>query len=138
MLGINISDVGWPSCGEIDIMEMIGGSSNGRDNCTHGTIHWNDNGKRSWGGDYTLDKGILHDEFRTYAIEWDENKIDWYLDDILFFSADISSEGMEAFHKHHFILLNVAVGGNWPGDPDLSTVWPQEMVVDYVRVYEHE
>jgi beta-glucanase (GH16 family) len=137
MLGINISQIGWPRCGEIDIMEMIGGGD-GRDNCTHGTLHWDDNGKRSSGSAYTIDEGILHDEFRVYAIEWDEDKIEWYLDDVLFHTVDITSPALEAFHKHHFIILNVAVGGNWPGDPDLSTVWPQEMVVDYVRVYERE
>ena len=86
----------------------------------------------------TLSDGILNDEFHIYAIEWVTEKIDWYLDDELFFTLDITPSSMSAFRAHHFIILNVAVGGNWPGNPDLSTVWPQEMVVDYVRVYEYE
>jgi beta-glucanase (GH16 family) len=137
MLGLNNSEVGWPACGEIDIMEMVGGGD-GRDNRTYGTLHWDDNGKRSSGGNLTLGSGILHDEFRVYAIEWDEEKIDWYLDDELFFSLDLTDPAMSAFQAHHFLILNVAVGGNWPGNPDLSTVWPQEMVAEYVRVYERE
>jgi beta-glucanase (GH16 family) len=137
MLGININEVGWPKCGEIDIMEMIGGG-NGRDNRSYGTLHWEDDGKKSSGGNTTLDSGILHDEFHVYAIEWNEEKMDWYLDDELFFTLDLTPPAMDAFHKHHFIILNVAVGGSWPGDPDLSTVWPQEMVAEYVRVYERE
>jgi beta-glucanase (GH16 family) len=137
MLGINISQIGWPACGEIDIMEMIGGGD-GRDNVTHGTLHWDDNGRKYRGGSTSCDEGILHDNFHVYAVEWDEEKIDWYFDDELYFTLDITDPAMSEFHEHFFIILNVAVGGNWPGDPDASTVWPQEMIVDYVRVYELE
>jgi beta-glucanase (GH16 family) len=137
MLGINISQIGWPACGEIDIMEMIGGGD-GRDNVTHGTLHWEDNGRKYLGGSTKLDEGILNDDFHIYAIEWDEEKIDWYFDDELYFTLNITDPAMSEFHAHFFIILNVAVGGNWPGDPDNSTMWPQEMVVDYVRVYERE
>ncbi len=138
MLGLNISEVGWPACGEIDIMEMIGGGD-GRDNVTHGTLHWQDNDNHASQGSSTeVSNGILADDFHVYAIEWDENKIDWYFDDFKFYSLDITSAGMSEFHQHFFIILNVAVGGNWPGNPDTTTIWPQEMVVDYVRVYEKE
>jgi beta-glucanase (GH16 family) len=137
MLGISISQVGWPACGEIDIMEMIGGGD-GRDNVTHGTLHWEDNGRKYLGGSTKCEEGILHDDFHIYAVEWDEEKIDWYFDDELFFTLDITDPVMSEFHEHFFIILNVAVGGNWPGNPDTSTTWPQEMVVDYVRVYERE
>lgn len=136
MLGINISDVGWPRCGEIDIMEMIGGE--GKDNVTHGTLHWYDDGHKYQGGNTQLSSGKLADDFHIYAVEWDENKIEWFFDDQKFYSMEITSETMSEFHQHFFIILNVAVGGNWPGNPDTSTSWPQEMQVDYVRVYEKE
>ncbi|MBN1302533.1 MAG: glycoside hydrolase family 16 protein [Melioribacteraceae bacterium] len=137
MLGTNITQVGWPSCGEIDIMEMIGGGD-GRDNVTHGTLHWEHNGHKYQGGSKKIESGKLADDFHVYAVEWDESKIDWYLDDELFYSMDITAVGMSEFHQPFFIILNVAVGGNWPGSPDASTVFPQEMIVDYVRVYEKE
>ena len=135
LLGINISDVGWPKCGEIDIMEMVGGGD-GKDNVTHGTLHWDDNGHRYQGGSKKLNSGILNDDFHEFTINWDSEKVEWLFDGIPFYSLNISSEAMSEFHQHFFIILNLAVGGNWPGDPTAETKFPQTMQVDYVRVYQ--
>jgi beta-glucanase (GH16 family) len=137
MLGININNVGWPACGEIDIMEMIGGGD-GRDNVTHGTLHWEHNGHQYSGGSKRLASGNLADNFHVFAIEWDQNVIDWYFDDELFYTQPIFSQDKTEFHQPFFIILNLAIGGNWPGNPNASTVFPQEMLVDYVRVYEKD
>lgn len=102
MLGENISSVSWPECGEIDIMEMIGGGD-GRDNTTHGTIHWGDNGDHaSYGKGTSINEGILADEFHVYTILWDENKIKWLFDDVEFNQVDISSASMSEFHQNFF------------------------------------
>jgi len=143
-LGANIDSVGWPTCGEIDIMENIGKASDqGTD---HGTIHGPQtpgvdyNYYAGVGGTYTLSDGAaLADDFHIFAVEWTTNQIKWFLDNQQFFTATPSSLPSGAtwvFTQPQFILLNVAVGGNWPGNPDGTTVFPQQMLVDYVRVYE--
>ena len=135
MLGKNINVVGWPASGEIDIMEMIGGQ--GRDNQTHGTIHWdNDGTKADYGKGYTLPQGIFADEFHVFTIIWDEQEITWYVDDQKFLTADITPSALSEFHQEFWLLFNVAVGGNWPGSPNATTQFPQRMVVDYVRVFQ--
>jgi beta-glucanase (GH16 family) len=134
MLGINIDQIGWPACGEIDIMEMIGGD--GGDNITHGTLHWDNNGHQFKGGSKKLTSGIFADDFHEFAIEWSDESVDWYLDGEKYFTLDITSDSMSEFHDHYFIILNLAIGGNWPGNPTTETVFPQEMIVDYVRVYQ--
>lgn len=138
MLGSNFNSVGWPFCGEIDIMEMIGGGSN--DSRTHGTIHWSDNSNQyaSFGGDRALSSGKLIDEFHVYTISWDASSITWYLDDVQYHTVDTSPSHMDEFRSNFFFIFNVAVGGNWPGNPDSSTQFPQKMVVDYVRVFQPE
>ena len=134
MLGSNFGSAGWPACGEIDIMEMIGGTNN--DNTTHSTIHWSNNDQHaSYGESYTLPSGILADDFHVYAVEWDETKIKGFIDGTQYFVADITPSQLSEFHGDFFIILNVAVGGNWPGAPNASTVFPQTMQVDYIRVY---
>ncbi len=131
MLGDNISSVGWPKCGEIDIMEMIGGQ--GRENTVHGSAHW--------GGDftntYTLNSGTFADSFHVYDITWTPTQIAWHIDGITYNVLNTSPSALEAFRKSFFIILNLAVGGSWPGNPDSSTVFPQQLVVDYVRVYKN-
>jgi beta-glucanase (GH16 family) len=136
MLGDDIEKKGWPKCGEIDIMENIGKEPA----MVHGTIH---------GPGYSGDKGIgapfelpagqrFADDFHVYAVEWEPKAIRFYVDDHLYTTrtpADLP-RGAKWVYKHpFFILLNVAVGGGWPGNPDSSAVFPQTMLVDYVRVY---
>lgn len=136
MLGNDITTAGWPACGEIDIMEMIGGS--GRENQVHGTLHWDLNGHVSAGGSYTLPSGTFGDEYHVFSIIWDENLIRWFVNDAQYFQIDITPSHMTEFHREFFLIFNVAVGGNWPGNPDDSTVLPQQMKVDYVRVFQKE
>ena len=134
MLGNDITSVGWPRCGEIDIMEMIGG--NGRENQVHGTLHWDINGHVQAGGSYTLPSGTFGDEYHVFTIIWDESMIRWFVNDIQFYQIDITPGHMTEFHQEHFFIFNVAVGGNWPGSPDATTVFPQQMKVDYIRVFQ--
>jgi hypothetical protein len=134
MLGNSISTVGWPSCGEIDIMEIKG--QNPAQN--FGTIHWADvNGNHaSFGGIYNSSTS-LSAGFHTYAISRTATSIKWYVDRIQYAEANISGgiNSTSEFQGPFFILLNVAVGGNFVGSPDGSTVFPQQMQVDWVRVW---
>jgi len=134
MLGSNHFQVGWPTCGEIDIMEMIGGG-NGRDNVLRGTAHWNQGGHVSYGQAYT-NESYLSEEYHVYSIIWDEQSIRWYFDDINFNTMDITPAELGAFHNNFFFIMNVAVGGEWPGNPDNTTLFPQWMIVDYIRVFQ--
>lgn len=139
MLGENIDEVSWPKCGEIDIMEMVGGSTEDRDRTIHGTVHWDNAGSyANYGGSTKLSTGIFNDEFHVFSIEWDPGKIVWLLDGEEYHVIDITPAGLEEFHKPMFFIFNVAVGGIWPGSPDGSTVFPQEMKVDYIRVFQEE
>jgi beta-glucanase (GH16 family) len=128
----------WPSSGEIDIMEYLGHETNK----TYGTCHYgNSPGDRgSQGSSTTLASGIFPDAFHTFSIEWEPGEIRWYLDGALFHSASSSHSDFQNYtwpfdQEFHFIL-NLAVGGNWPGAPNGSTVFPQTMEVDWVRVYQ--
>lgn len=134
MLGNNITSVGWPKCGEIDIMEMVGG--NGRENQTHGTVHWDNNGHVHAGGSYTLASGIFADAYHVFSIIWDATLIKFLVNDIQFYQINITPDHMTEFHHEFFFVFNVAVGGNWPGSPNATTVFPQQMKVDYVRVFQ--
>ncbi|MFA4923332.1 MAG: glycoside hydrolase family 16 protein, partial [Ignavibacteriaceae bacterium] len=134
MLGENISTAGWPACGEIDIMELIGGGAN--DKKVYGTAHWESNGHASYGGNYTLGSGSFADDYHVFSIVWTSKAIQWFVDGTKYVTIDITPAGLQAFHKNNFIILNLAVGGDWPGNPDGTTVFPQKMFVDYVRVYQ--
>ena len=136
MLGSNISSVGWPKCGEIDIMEMIGGVGN--DNKVYGTAHWDDAGNHAqYGGNRSLTNGKLFaDEFHVFSIQWNAASITWYLDDVQFHVIDITPAGLSELREEAFFIFNVAVGGNWPGSPDKTTSFPQFMAVDYIRVFQ--
>jgi beta-glucanase (GH16 family) len=135
MLGKNIFEgTTWPATGEIDIMEMIGGDENER--IVHGTAHWDNNGEHALYGNSLTHSEKLSRNFHTYAIEWDEQYIRWFFDGEQFNEIDIQPAGLSEFNKPFFILLNIAVGGNWPGSPDGTTQFPQTMKVDYVRVYQ--
>jgi beta-glucanase (GH16 family) len=133
MLGDDIGTVSWPRCGEIDIMEIIGSEPA----TLHGTAHWDNNGSyASYGKSTTLAEGIFADEYHVFTIIWDEQFIKWMLDDVQFNVIDITPAGLSEFQKEFFLLFNIAVGGNWPGSPDGTTVFPQQMRVDYVRVFQ--
>lgn len=135
MLGDTFPTVGWPFCGEIDIMEMIGGETN--DGIVHGTVHWDNNGQyASYGGGYTNPSGIFYDEFYVFSIVWTSESIIWYVNDIQYHIIDITPEELSELHNSSFLIFNVAVGGNWPGSPDNRTIFPQRMYVDYVRVFQ--
>lgn len=135
MLGSNFSEVGWPNCGEIDIMEMIGG--NGRENTVHGTVHWDNNGSRAqFGGEKRISTGTLADQFHVYSIVWDATSIKWLINDEQYHEIDTTPAGLDEFRRKFFFIFNVAVGGDWPGSPNTTTTFPQHMIVDYVRVFQ--
>lgn len=136
MMGDDIKAVGWPRCGEIDIMEHIGKEPTQ----VHGTVHGPGySGAGGIGKAHKLPDGKpVTDDFHTFAVDWEPNKITWLVDGNAYFTltADKLPAGKKWVFDHpHFILLNLAVGGNWPGKPDSTTVFPQRLVVDYVRVY---
>lgn len=137
MLGSNIDEVSWPKCGEIDIMELIGGDADGRDNTIHGTIHWYDaNGYANYGGSHQLSSGTFNDEYHVFSIIWDENEIRWLIDGQQYHVVDTTPATLSEFRNDYFFIFNIAVGGNWPGNPNASTVFPQYMVVDYIRIFQ--
>lgn len=135
MLGQDFQEVGWPSCGEIDIMELIGSSPK----IVHGTAHYlSDNNGPQFRGSSTFLQGggDFSDEFHVFSIVWRENYIEWRMDGQKFHSltpADL--DGVWPFNDGFFFIMNVAVGGDWPGSPDANTVFPQRMLVDYIRLY---
>ena len=136
MLGADIDAVGWPACGEIDIMENIGREPG----TVHGTLHGPGySGAQGVGAPYALPAGQrFADSFHTFAVEWEPQAIRWYVDGRLYQTRapdDLPAGSRWVFDRPFFLLLNVAVGGNWPGAPDTSTTFPQAMLVDYVRVY---
>lgn len=127
----------WPDRGEIDIMENIG-----KEPATvHGTIHGPGySGAKGIGKPFSLPgAGKFADDFHIYAVEWEPETIRWYVDDTLYETrtpADLPSGAKWVYDHPFFLLLNLAVGGDWPGPPQASTAFPQSMLVDYVRVYE--
>ena len=133
MLGADIGKAGWPRSGEIDIMENIGKEPG----IVHGTLHGPGySGDKSIGKPSALDAGAYADDFHVYAVEWEPKEIRWYRDDVLYHTARPDTvPGDWVFEHPFFVLLNLAVGGYWPGYPDASTTFPQRMLVDYVRVY---
>lgn len=137
MLGENIDKVSWPACGEIDIIETINDES-----IVYGTHHWQYEGQHASYGNSTSDfhgakKELDITQFHTYKLTWDEKLIAMYVDDFKYHEMSIEDNagGTEAFHKPFFLLLNVAVGGNWPGFEIDDSQFPNEMLVDYIRIY---
>lgn len=136
LLGEDIGRAGWPACGEIDVMENIGREPS----TVHGTVHGPGySGAAGVGASYELPGGErFADGFHVFAVEWEPRVLRWYVDGRLYHTltpGELPAGAKWVFDHPFFILLNVAVGGQWPGDPDPTTTFPQTMTVDYVRVY---
>ncbi|MFF8537397.1 family 16 glycosylhydrolase [Streptomyces sp. SAS_267] len=134
MLGSDIGQVGWPNSGEIDVMENVGFEPS----TVHGTIHGPGySGSAGIGAGYSLPNGqAFADAFHTFAVDWAPNSITWSVDGTVYqrrTPADLGGNTW-VFNKPFFLILNLAVGGYWPGDPDGSTSFPQQLVVDEVKV----
>ncbi|MET7383858.1 RICIN domain-containing protein [Streptomyces sp. NPDC005529] len=134
MLGSDIGQVGWPNSGEIDVMENVGFEPS----TVHGTIHGPGySGSAGIGAGYSLPNGqAFADAFHTFAVDWAPNSISWSVDGTVYqrrTPADLGGNTW-VFNKPFFLILNLAVGGYWPGDPDGSTAFPQQLVVDEVKV----
>ena len=128
-LGQNINQVGWPQCGEIDIMEHINSVD-----LIYGTAHWLDGEHVSSGGNISCNVSAYHN----YAVEWDKESIKWFLDGEKYWELNIKDNlnSTEELHLPQYIIMNMAIGGAWPGPPDVTTSFPDTMFVDYVRVYQ--
>jgi beta-glucanase (GH16 family) len=135
MLGNNITTVSWPACGEMDIMELLGQEPQ----IVHATVHFaTPGGPRNISKSITKTGGTFSDAFHVYSLVWEEDRMQFYVDDQLI--NDISRSNITPnnypFNAPFFFIFNIAVGGNWPGSPDATTVFPQWMFVDYVRVFQ--
>lgn len=135
LVGSNIARVGWPSCGEIDIMENIGKEPS----TVHGTIHGPGYVHKGIGSIFSLPSyEHFANQYHIFALEWEPGSIRFYVDNNLYATrtpAGLPRSAPWVFNHPFYIILNVAVGGKYPGDPDYTTVFPQSMMVDYVRVY---
>jgi beta-glucanase (GH16 family) len=135
MLGNDIGTVGWPACGELDIMEHVGFEPN----ITHGAMHGpNYSGNTPFAGTHYLNERV-DANYHVYAMEWNSTSVRWFVDGVQFYSvtrSQVQGYGNWVFDHPFFLILNVAVGGSWPGNPDGSSTFPQRMYVDYIRVYQ--
>lgn len=136
MLGNNIDQKGWPACGEIDIMELIGNHPS----TSHATVHFGADSYKYVGDKYNISSETFNDRFHVFSVVREFSQMWFYVDDILIF--DFSSKDTQGqpypFNEQFFCIFNVAIGGNWPGSPDETTIFPQKMEVDYIRVFEKE
>jgi beta-glucanase (GH16 family) len=135
MLGNNIDAVNWPNCGEIDILELLGHEPNK----IYGTMHWGTGGgsHASKGSSYVLNPGSFDQQFHVYSLIWKQDSIKVLIDDQEYVQVTKTDVGATyPFNADFFFIFNIAVGGNWPGAPDATTVFPQRMIVDYVRVFQ--
>jgi beta-glucanase (GH16 family) len=134
MLGEDVKGKGWPACGEIDIMEHIGKEPG----VVHGTIHGPGySGAKGIGAPATLPPG----DFHIYSVIWEPESIEFQVDGRPFKKitpADLPAGTKWVYDHPYFLLLNLAIGGNWPGPPNATTQFPQRLTVDYVRVYARE
>jgi beta-glucanase (GH16 family) len=131
MLGANAETVGWPACGEIDIMQLPHS-----ENVVYNTLHWTDSTgeAQQYGTNRSL--GVVNDNaFHVFTAVWDADKIDMYVDDVLNFHMS-TKEGSLPFNNDFFLIFNIAIGGDWPGTPDSSAKFPQRMAIDYVRAFQ--
>lgn len=137
MLGSNIDAVGWPACGEIDIMELTGDVPNR----VVSTVHYGANLSQHQYNSvskFTTGNDSYQDRFHVYSINWENNLLEFLVDNEVVHTVTPASLNGQPypFNKHFFFIMNVAVGGNWPGSPDSSTKFPQYLIVDYVRVFQ--
>lgn len=134
MMGINRPTVGWPKCGEIDIVEMIGGGTN--DMISHNNYFYETSGGTQGSGVQHTNHGVaLSADYHTYEVEWDQYQLVYRFDGNTTHTVNISAAEFDEFRAPFYIILDLAIGGNWAGAPDGTTVWPQRMYVDWVRVY---
>lgn len=134
LLGSNIDNVGWPQCGEIDIMEYLGDAPTVAFGSVHGPGY---SAGEAESKKYTLTNDRFDTGFHIFGIEWGPDYINYYVDGDLYNQItpeDVNGEWV--FDQPFYIIMNLAVGGNFPGSPNAETVFPQTMVVDYVRVYQ--
>ena len=134
LLGENNTEVDWPGCGEIDIMEVIGHEPS----VVHSTVHFTnaENKAESDGGSYDFGSS-LGDDYHIYRLDWSPESMQFFMDDVLVHELT-PGDDMKEFLRSFYLIFNVAVGGNWPGNPDETTVFPQRMLIDWVRVYEKD
>ena len=137
-LGANFRQVGWPRCGEMDIMELVGH----RPSTTHATVHYAGPGGEFLNtGNETNINGKFSEEYHVFSMIWSENDVRFLVDDRQYHRISpsiIGSQNAYPFNAPFFFIFNVAVGGNWPGSPDATTFFPQNMIVDYVRVFQDQ
>ena len=140
MLGDDMSSVGWPACGELDMMELLGHEPHK----IHGSINYGPQGN-SWAHTKTtsyslpVSEGDFSDKYHVFSVLWEENSIKYYVDDNLYATYNPNNiAGGQAWRFNHpfFFILNIAVGGDWPGNPDQTTVFPQQMLIDYIRIFQ--
>ena len=136
LLGSNFSTVGWPDCGEIDIMEYIGKEPD----LIMGTMHGPGYSGALGFGKWNRQHYNIADDFHTYAVEWDQNQITWYYDDVAYstYARSVVGNRKWVFDQPFFIILNLALGGQFPGPIGLDTHFPAQMSVDYVRVFQKQ
>jgi beta-glucanase (GH16 family) len=135
MLGVNKSEINWPGCGEIDIMEMPGHQSNKMYSTLHYTNSENKHAEKQEA--YTLPLGDFSESYHVVSLDWTPDSLTFSLDGNSFPAMTIEDD-MKEYLRSAYLILNVAVGGNWPGEPDETTIFPQTMFVDYVRVYSRD
>ncbi len=135
LLGNDIGTIGWPTSGEVDIMENIGKEPS----MVHGSLHGPGYRRSDYTSEYKLPGGVhFADDFHVFAVEWEPKTVRFFVDQELYvtFTPTRLPAGMKWIFDHpFFIILNEVVGGDWPGPPDATTTFPQTMLVDYVRVY---
>ncbi len=134
-LGVNIAEIGWPLCGEIDIMEFVGHDPDK----IYATVHY---GVGRAGEHNSCGANILakkpYDDFHVYALEWNRDKMDFYFDQKKYYTFQIDKSQKEVadqFRKPFYLLINLALGGSWGGKID-DSIFPQQYLIDYVRIYE--
>ncbi len=137
MLGVNRTEVGWPMCGEIDIMENVGFDPH----TIHANVHtksYNHVNKTNKGASIEIPKP--YEDFHVYAIDWTKDSIVFYVDEERYFSFENEGTGLKEwpFENPQYLLLNIAIGGGWGGQKGIDdSIFPQKMYIDYVRIYQH-